>query len=191
MRLAAVGVLWAASVVAGFASLARYSATAGPTVRAATPGWPDASRVERAKDKATLVLFAHPKCPCTRATMNELAWLMTHLAGSLEARVLFVAPPGVDAAWADTDIVRRAKAIDGVTVSVDALGAEARRFGACTSGVTYLYTSTGQRLFSGGITGARGHEGDNAGRRAVVECVKNRTIQAETPAYGCGLFGPE
>ena len=47
-------------------------------------------------------------------------------------------------------------------------GAEARRFGAETSGQTLLYDEHGALLFSGGITGARGHAGDNAGRASLV-----------------------
>ena len=46
-------------------------------------------------------------------------------------------------------------------------GAEARRFGAETSGQTLLYDARGALAFSGGITGARGHAGDNAGRASL------------------------
>ena len=35
--------------------------------------WPEASALVRNADGPTLVLFAHPKCPCTDASLAELA----------------------------------------------------------------------------------------------------------------------
>jgi hypothetical protein len=58
-----------------------------------------------------------------------------------------------------------------------------------TSGQTFLYDARGTLLFSGGITGARGHAGDNAGRASIVALL-NRAGAATTSTnvFGCSLF---
>ena len=61
---------------------------------------------------------------------------------------------------------------------------------ALTSGSCFLYDAHGKLLFSGGITSARGHEGDNAGRDAIVKLVHGRPApQQQTDVFGCALRG--
>jgi hypothetical protein len=61
-------------------ALWNYEST--PGVAAATPGrWPADSRIKPDADRATLVMLAHPHCPCTRASIGELARLMTQAQG--------------------------------------------------------------------------------------------------------------
>ena len=74
---------------------------------------------------------------------------------------------------------------------IDDEGAEANRFHAATSGQTLLYDAAGLLLFSGGITGSRGHSGDNAGQAAIVSLVNSRAADlTETSVFGCPLFDP-
>ena len=56
--------------------------------------------------------------------------------------------------------------IPGVEVVSDEDDAQSAAFGAAVSGQTLLYDREGRLIFSGGITAARGHAGDNAGRSA-------------------------
>ena len=73
---------------------------------------------------------------------------------------------------------------------VDDNGVEARRFHAVTSGQTALYDIEGRLLFSGGITGSRGHSGDNAGRSAIVSLLNTGDAErTETSVFGCPLYG--
>ena len=44
--------------------------------------WPAVSKIEPARDHPTLVILAHPHCPCTRATIGELASIMAHSQGA-------------------------------------------------------------------------------------------------------------
>jgi glyoxylase-like metal-dependent hydrolase (beta-lactamase superfamily II) len=114
---------------------------------------------------------------------------MTQAQGRVTAYVLFVKPPDFAAGWEQTDLLTSAATIPGVTVVRDDDGIEASRFRAATSGQTVLYDADGKLLFSGGITGARGHAGDNAGRAAVVSLLaEDETERQETPVYGCPLF---
>jgi hypothetical protein len=93
---------------------------------------------------------------------------MARAQGSVAATVLFYRPRQFPPGWERTDLWRSAAAIPGVTVRADPEGREAQRFGAVTSGHVLLYDRAGQLLFTGGITGSRGHEGDNAGCDRVI-----------------------
>jgi hypothetical protein len=115
---------------------------------------------------------------------------MTQAQGRVSAQVLFVKPEStLPYEWEKTDLWASAQAIPGVSVREDNEGLETKRFRAASSGQTALYSKDGKLLFSGGITSARGHEGDNAGRSAIVALLTDReTITAQTPVFGCALF---
>jgi hypothetical protein len=154
--------------------------------------WPSDSQIQRAPDRATLIMLVHPHCPCTRASIGELAALMADSQGRLTAYVLFLKPAGFSEGWEKTDLWQSAASIPGVKPVIDDDGIEARNFHAMTSGQTILYDADGRLLFSGGITIARGHAGDNAGRSAILSLVNSGTAeQNETPAFGCPLFNAD
>lgn len=181
--------VWICAIAAGMWTFVDYETSPGPAARP-PERWPAASRVVRAAGLPTLVLFGHPHCPCTRATIRELAVLMTQAQGRLATRVLFVKPEPFDADWAKTDLWRSAAEIPGVEVSLDAAGKEAELFNAQTSGQTILYDASGRMLFYGGITGSRGHAGDNAGRSAIVSLLLyGRAERSSTFVFGCYLKG--
>jgi hypothetical protein len=187
----ALALAWAGIVFWGVAGLVRYQMT--PTASAAASlavprQWPDCRDIVREPGRFTLVMALHPQCPCSRASVHELAELTSRTGGRLAAVVMFVVPAGAPRDWLDTDLVGQAKQIPGVKVIVDRSGVDAARFGASTSGQVALYDVPGRLLFSGGITDGRGHEGDNAGLTAILDLVRhgNSTVAA-TPVYGCPL----
>ena len=114
---------------------------------------------------------------------------MTHSQGLVNAKAIFVKPADFGDAWEKTDLWNSATDIPGVNVTTDDQGVEARLFGSETSGQVALYSAEGQLLFSGGITGARGHSGDNDGRTAIVCPIlaTGKTSKTETPVFGCAL----
>jgi hypothetical protein len=182
--------LWATTVAGGIGLLWRYASTPGLT--ATPPGvWPIESAIAQTPGRATVVMLAHPHCPCTRASIAELAVLMSRLGDRASAHVLFLLPDGAAADWEKTDLWRSAAAIPGVTVHSDVAGAEAKRFEASTSGQTVVYDGAGHLLFRGGITGARGHEGDNAGLERVVSLVTvGKADATDSSVFGCPLHDP-
>ncbi|SRR5712691_5061954 len=180
--------LWLAAIGAGLSVLWNYENRPGASL-AAPPEWPADSRIQRDSDRPTLVMLAHPQCPCTRASIGELARLMTEASGRLTAYVLFVKPEIFSTDWEKTDLWESAGLIPGVRVMKDDGGVEARRFHALTSGQTVLYDKNGKLLFSGGITSARGHSGDNPGRSAIVSLIDTgEANQRNTEVFGCALF---
>ncbi len=183
-----LGALWLCAIAFGLCQLWRHDTTPG-RMAAAPSEWPAASALARVPDRATLVLFAHPRCPCTRAGLSELARLMARCPDRATVYVLFYKPGNRPADWEKTDSYYRAAAIPGVHALCDPDGIEARRFHAFTSGQALLYDANGRLAFNGGITATRGHEGDNAGLSALIALLTGQTPErTRTPVFGCALF---
>lgn len=181
-------ILWLSAAAGGVSYLARFKNTAADPVVGYPAVFPPQSRLERDGDRPTLIFFAHPKCPCTRASLNELARLMTDINNQAKAYVVFIKPADADDDWLRTDMFEIARAIPNVQVVVDQDERETSIFNAQTSSLTLLYDRQGDLRFNGGITAARGHEGDNAGRAAIVEIVTaDADNAAQTPVFGCPL----
>jgi len=150
--------------------------------------WPQEAKLALDTHHPTLLMFAHPRCPCTRASLNELNRLLARFGGQISPQVVFLKPKASPEAWTQTDLRRNAAAIPGVAVWDDLEGAEAHRFGAETSGYVLLYDPEGHLLFSGGITAGRSHAGDNAGSDLIASLLSAKRVrQHQTPVYGCAL----
>ena len=184
--------LWIPAVAFGIDVLWKYSTTPG---RPGTPpaDWPAGAPVNRVAGRPSLVMFAHPQCECSQASVGELAILMAHAPGRLDADVFFYLPANEAGTWARTDLWRKASSIPGVRVHEDREAAVAQSFGAYTSGQTLLYDAGGRLLFKGGITAFRGHSGDNAGRTAILALLQGVTPRQNLPVMtavlGCSLRG--
>lgn len=161
--------------------------------------WPHASALSRASDRPTLLLLAHPRCSCTQASLGELAEALARAQVQPKTYVVFIKPREFAAGWEQSDLWKTATALPDVTVLRDDDGREAARFGAATSGQTLLYDAAGTLVFSGGVTGARAHRGDNAGRASLVSLLNGGSnsglIQREpgnntSKVFGCPLFAP-
>lgn len=183
--------MWLAGVVAVMIGMMRYANT--PSRAGEAPKlWPAESRIPRDTSVPTLVMFVHPRCPCTRASLGELGKLLARRNGQITAHVLFVRPPATAEDWAKSDLWHEASAMPGLTIHCDDAGTEARRFHAMTSGQSVLYDRAGRLIFQGGITLSRGHSGDNPGRAAIEALVLGQpTARTKTPVFGCALLNPE
>jgi hypothetical protein len=180
--------LWLLLVAGAMTFLAVYSNTPG-AAGVAPERWPSASQIARDPSRPTLLVLAHPHCPCTNATLGELELLMAQTQGKVNAHIVFVQPQGLAEDWVKSDLWRKASAISGVTVEIDNGNVEARRFHVETSGEALLYGVDGRLLFAGGITLSRGHSGDNPGRTAIAALVNGGSADASTtPVFGCSLF---
>src|SRR5262249_17872072 len=151
--------------------------------------WPAQSSITPAADRATLVMLVHPRCPCSRASVEQLDWIMARVP-AVAAHVLFLRPAGVADDSEKTDLWRRVARIARVTAHTDIDGREARRFGAATSGQIVLYDAGGRLRFSGGITGSRGHAGDNAGSDAVVALLTRDGTAGQAGEHASGPDTP-
>lgn len=179
----AVGLIWFGSVVTAMFVWERYDATPGR----AAPSLP--ASIAPRPEGWTLTVYAHPRCPCTRASFQALRSLTSDYT-RLAVRVVFVRPPEVTDGWELGDSWDEAARIPGVTVSRDPDGAEARSAGAETSGCAVLFGPDGRAVFRGGLTTSRGRLDDGAGLRAVRAWLDGVGGQRFTPVFGCPLHTP-
>lgn len=151
--------------------------------------WPKSTCVDPAADRMTLLLFAHPQCPCTRASLEELKFLLQKHASSLKSYVLFFEPSSVNDSWRNSKLWKQASSIAELTILPDKDGKEATKFGAATSGQTLLFSSDGRLLYSGGITMSRGQVGDNPGLKSLVSAIDGASVGSrKNLVFGCSLF---
>ena len=180
--------LWGSSIAVGFWQLQNYEATPGRAEHRPLD-WPANSPVRLTPGRVNIVLLAHPRCPCTRASLVELQELLGRCPDQATAHVLFMKPRDAGRDWEQTDLWRQAAAIPGVRVHTDENGTEARRRGAATSGHVVVYRGDGTWLFSGGLTNARGQAGHSPGAEAIWQLVSHEaTERTATPVFGCPLF---
>jgi hypothetical protein len=134
-------------------------------------------------------MFLHPHCPCSYASVEELSRLLAKANGRSSVHVVFIRPAQFPQRWEQTDLWRAVEGIPDVQVSVDIGGVEAQRFGAVTSGSTLVYDASGALLFQGGVTGGRGHAGDNPGKSAVLAAIQHgRAEYDKSSVFGCSLI---
>jgi hypothetical protein len=185
LLIGAVFALWSLAVMAGIGSLMRFETTPGafaePPAR-----WPAGATIARDDAKPTLLLFLHPRCTCSAATLTVLESVLARTNAAPTVHVFWLQPAGADANWRDTDIVR---SVDGMPAILqhDDDGTESQRFGARTSGHTMLYGIDGTLRFAGGITGARARADDNAGRQRLVAALAGGPGQIAADVFGCPL----
>ncbi len=179
---------WMTGTCLAFGAMNEYASRPCRSALAPT-SWPSASRVARTKGRGTLVMVAHTKCSCTRASLRELERVMSRAGSRVEAVVVFVGPPEANRML---DLRASARAIPGVRVVEDEN--EARLFGAATSGQVLLYDEFGRLIFRGGLAPSRGHEGASTGSETARRFATATAARAGTSktsvseVFGCALF---
>lgn len=181
---------WLLAVAVGFTFIMRYESAQGASGKA--PGeWPQESKIVRQQNRPSLIMFAHPKCPCTRASVEELNRLLAQTSQVVSPQVWFFKPLVSTTDWMQTELSQMAASIPGVEVHEDIEGVEGRRFGAQTSGYVLLYDKDGRLVFQGGITGGRGHIGNNEAEQALLSILdKGGASMTQWPVYGCSVITP-
>jgi hypothetical protein len=184
--------LWAGAIIAGFSYLNTYQSTPGKS-QVALSDWPAQSELaldskSGASGNFRALMFVHPQCPCSSASLSELGVLLAR-APQLQAHVVFTHPDGASNSWiSDSTLYKKAKSIPGLKVLVDKNGKEAKLFGVETSGHLCVFDPQNRLVFDGGVTGRRGHEGDNAGLDSVVRLVHGReSALKKTNVFGCAF----
>jgi len=180
---------WMLVLLAGMAILWRYEEA--PCPRVEVPGsWPGASNLLAAADEPTLVVFTHPCCPCSRATLAELSGLLPRYEGRLRTCVSSYRPSEPPPGWDESSVRSALENMPGAELIVDRDGREAALFGVATAGHVLLYGRKGELRYSGGITAACDHMRDNIGPTEL-----ERALGAEfagdppSPVRGVPVFG--
>src|ERR1051325_8825510 len=122
-----LAIVWLAVCSAGLWALWGYQYTPGqPALR--FPRRLFGNVIKPSAGAGTLLLFVHPRCPCTRASIDSLALIMTQSRGKIAAYALFFKPVSFAEKWERSDLWEEAAAIPGVTVLKDEGGAQAGYF---------------------------------------------------------------
>jgi hypothetical protein len=136
-------------------------------------------------------MLAHPDCPCSTASLAELNVAMARVPTGLTAYIVFSKPGATPEQVRASDLWTRALRMPGVHPIHDADGSLTARLDGKVSGQTLLYGPDGRLVFNGGITGGRGHEGDNFGMTSIVEhALGKRADVGSAPVFGCALAAP-
>ncbi|MBL8873035.1 MAG: hypothetical protein JNK90_24870 [Planctomycetaceae bacterium] len=186
---------WGLFASAGWFWVMQYSLTGTVTVGLDVPTrWPEGSTLEKNPTGPTILMFVHPRCPCSIASLRELERVQA-AASSLKDRqpkwlIIAAVPSNADSKWRESRLLSQAKVLPNTEVVWDLAGVEAQRYKAITSGDVRFYNEHGQLLFSGGITTSRGHEGASKGGDQLIAllCGGNRSMVTTAPVFGCQLY---
>lgn len=180
-------VAWGLCLCVGGVVLVRYSLASNRSGDQPTH-WPVDSKLEQIECEPRLLLFLHPKCGCSLATLTEFTRALRRSEESVAVKAVFYCPPKTSTAWVHGELWEAASQIPGCQCTIDVGGRECKTFGVSSSGHVLLFDERGDRVFSGGVTSSRGHEGDNLGGQLLAELIGGRSSEAvELPVFGCQI----
>ena len=139
-------------------------------------------------DRPVVAIFYHPKCPCTRATVRCLQRFSTRFESAPTLIAYAYAPLQSNDDWIESETTANLRLLANTTIVMDREGQIAQRFGAHTSGHVMVFDAEHELLFSGGITPARGHEGEGKAGLSFLDCLNGKRIESSRwPVLGCSL----
>jgi hypothetical protein len=210
----AVTLLWVGLAAYGFGLWSAYEQRPGeiPDAADGTVSFSGPTGVWR------VLMFVHPHCPCSQASVLELRRLLHQLAGtaavgSVQAVVFVVRPPDAPAGWEQGELLHDLSTDPEVSVALDSGGQEAKRWKAATSGHVIVLDPQGRLRFRGGITPGRGQQGSSLGSQRIMQMIQeaSRSVGVDgsraferdgkktsgepmqvvtAPVYGCPLWTP-
>jgi hypothetical protein len=189
MSLTPILLVWGLMVAGGYFLITQYSGTPGERIAPPTR-FPVDIQLKVQKDRPTLLVFIHPHCPCSNATLSELERLLADVKVPLSTVLLLGCPESERNTWTQSPLAKRCRLMSNASVVIDLNGELATHFNATTSGDCLLYSKEGALQFHGGITSGRGHEGESLGRVAIRKRLSGRDSgYQQTPVFGCELVG--
>jgi len=182
------------AVALGWYQLFTFSSTPGAQL-AAPAHWPREIPLPSASQVSLLLVFIHPRCSCTPATLQQLGQILSSTHTTVPAAVQIalvvyrsqtVNPDTYPATFEPAKFLHTP-----AQILPDPNGLLARRFGAATSGEIVLYAADGHLLFQGGITPMRSQTGRSAGAEALRNALATGATQRKAASvFGCPIFFP-
>ncbi|HTM54877.1 MAG TPA: hypothetical protein VL175_12670 [Pirellulales bacterium] len=180
-RASALVAIWLAAICLGFAWFVDFDTRPGLPAEARSQ-WPADTQLALDADEHTLILFLHPHCPCSVASLEQLAALRS----AAPAARFYVVASGAGAANLQDSNIEFAGSIPGVHMWLDSSGEETARFGCHTSGDVLIFDPQGRLEFSGGITAGRGDRGPNLACESALSALRNQGSPfVSAPVFGC------
>ena len=180
--------VWILMLLGGISLLTWYSNKAGATGNPPESLSATVPVTDRTKPYQ-LLMFVHPRCSCTHASIRELKRLLTHCSESVSCTFFSFLPSGETEEWAQSGILKSINDLPDVKVLDDINGEWATAFGVRTSGHILLYDSEQKLRFSGGITISRGHEGTSRANSILAGLITDRVQSSHSyPTFGCPIL---
>lgn len=149
--------------------------------------WPQSSKLTTTH-APQLVMFLHPGCACSKASLAELGRLLAE-APELSVQLVFMRTPKLEKLFKENPLISKAKTLPRTEIIFDEHGEEAKVFGAETSGHSFFYNEKSELVFNGGLTMARGHEGESVGKDSILAYFKGQKSIKDSTVFGCDIFG--
>lgn len=185
------------AVALGWYQLIHFSSTPGAQF-AAPARWPGEIPLSRAAGLPLLLVFVHPRCSCTPATLRQLDTTLESTQAAVQVALVVygskaLSPEAANPRALVSEPSSPARLLHAPAQIVsDPGGLLARRFGAATSGEIVLYAADGRLLFQGGITPMRSEVGAGPGADALSNALTTGAAQLrQASVFGCPIFLPE
>lgn len=174
--------LWVLAIAYFGAQMMAFDNTPGKPALAPAH-WPSQTALTRTPDRKQLIMFVHPECTCTLASLEQLRRLETLTGNGIAAEIVL---------W-HSAIAHKQRdwtvESGGAKVFDDQNGLEARRFGAQTSGQTLIYDESGQLAYAGGLTVFRAEAGGDPLLKQILRGigVPHQKTALEKAVFGCPI----
>jgi hypothetical protein len=178
--------LWTMGLLVAVALFTMWAAREEQKASAKSHNWPEGAPLTLDPARLTLLLFVHPQCRGTEATLQTLARVMERCAGHANVTIMMYEDPALLAHWKGSPIKSEAESIPGAMVREDHMGEAADFFDVATSGSALLFAPDGSLLYRGGITPGLGQAGE--GEVLQTWLIEGRGVRHE-PVFGCSLQG--
>ena len=179
----------ALAVALGWYQLFTFSSTPGAQLTAPAH-WPrEISSPSLSSHAPLLLVFVHPQCSCTQATLQQLGQILSSTRTTIQIALVVYRSQAVNPETSYVTFEPAKFLQTPARIVPDPNGRLARRFGAATSGEIVLYAAGGQLLFQGGITPMRSQAGPSLGADALRNALTTgRTQIRAASVFGCPIF---
>src|SRR5271165_3787182 len=99
---------WCVAIGSGLRGLAVYATTPGDPGLGADR-WPSDSEIPFDARRPNLILFVHPRCPCSSASLTELERILAATGSRAATHVLVFRPTQAATDWEQTGLWDRAR----------------------------------------------------------------------------------
>jgi hypothetical protein len=135
----------------------------------------------------TVVMVAHPHCPCTATSLKALRQVVAVHGEEMATTVVFANEGKVE----KSVNLELAQAIPGAKIVwMSAKDAE-EKYHSYTSGQVFVYASTGELAFSGGITPGRNADQPRFALQLFDGIFAGNPERRKYKVFGCKLRGEE
>ncbi|MDA8792481.1 hypothetical protein N9N67_04500 [Bacteriovoracaceae bacterium] len=178
--------IWSIGIISGLVITYEYSLGSGEKSQLKS-SWPNESSLKFNPGKYNLVMFLHPECTCSKASLFHFKEILSEIKhDNLDSKIIFTMPKEKEKEWINSALVKEVKEAGSIQLIFDQSSEEFKRFDAKTSGQAFLFSPSKDLLFNGGITDSRGHIGYNQGEDFIINTLNKRGLASkDVDVFGC------